>query len=433
MSAAVYYQLDNLGVEEYPKHTSSTQTSPSQAHQLPLLARMMPLNHQNLQNVHAHHQNHQNPHQAHYQQHHHQMHPSLAPETNFGAATTSLYSTYGHLLPDLVLQASLYHLSVTNTPASFGASNYIVSTMSPAVSMQPPAEKCICKSNPNRIPRPRNAFILFRQKYHQLVLDEATEAKTNPEVSRELGRRWRALSAVERDHWNSLAEQEKKNHAKKYPNYRYTPRRNGKNKNCPACHKNPRPAINHGQYPQQHDLAAQKLPLAKLMVAPQMQQYYRQQTQHTPQTPQQQQPPQHQQVLQQHQQQQQQPLVQQQMQQQLLAQPANAYLSQQMGQYVYPYQRGQFGYEMPQGVAEMQRQQGYLQMPQQSGVGSQVSASQQQNSPPQQQQGYLGLEAQLQGQYGNFDGGHQHQQRFGSLPVNSQYGYEVFMPSQPQH
>ncbi|KAL6454631.1 RFG1 Repressor of filamentous growth 1 [Candida maltosa Xu316] len=101
------------------------------------------------------------------------------------------------------------------------------------------ANKCICKSKVNKIPRPRNAFILFRQKYHQTVLDEGTIIRTNPEVSRELGRRWRNLSPQEKDHWNNLAEEEKKNHAKKYPGYRYTPRRNGKNKNCPVCKDKP--------------------------------------------------------------------------------------------------------------------------------------------------------------------------------------------------
>ena len=37
-----------------------------------------------------------------------------------------------------------------------------------------------------------------------------------------IGRRWRGLSPQEKEHWNNLAEEEKKNHAKKYPGYRYT-------------------------------------------------------------------------------------------------------------------------------------------------------------------------------------------------------------------
>ncbi|KAI5963491.1 RFG1 [Candida pseudojiufengensis] len=95
--------------------------------------------------------------------------------------------------------------------------------------------QCICKTNPNKIPRPRNAFILFRQKFHQTVLDEGSVIRTNPEVSRELGRRWRSLTSIEKQHWNNLAEEEKKNHALKYPDYKYAPRRNGKNKNCLVC------------------------------------------------------------------------------------------------------------------------------------------------------------------------------------------------------
>ncbi|KAK6456500.1 uncharacterized protein RJT20DRAFT_128421 [Scheffersomyces xylosifermentans] len=146
--------------------------------------------------------------------------PSTAnstPASSFSGGSTSSYST----------------VTGMNMGNNHSGSISSASSMSSNVT-----EKCICKSNANRIPRPRNAFILFRQKYHQSVLDEGNVIRTNPEVSRELGRRWRALSADEKDHWNNLAEEEKKNHAKKYPGYRYTPRRNGKNKNCNICRQN---------------------------------------------------------------------------------------------------------------------------------------------------------------------------------------------------
>lgn len=96
-------------------------------------------------------------------------------------------------------------------------------------------QKCTCKADGSHIPRPRNAFILFRQQYHQRVLDEGDMIKTNPDVSRELGRRWRDLSPKEKEHWNKLAEEEKKRHAEKYPGYRYVPRRFGKKGSCPHC------------------------------------------------------------------------------------------------------------------------------------------------------------------------------------------------------
>ncbi|ANZ78122.1 BA75_05243T0 [Komagataella pastoris] len=95
-------------------------------------------------------------------------------------------------------------------------------------------EKCSCKNSTNRIPRPRNAFILFRQKNHQALLEEGNVIRTNPEVSRELGRRWRNLSPEEKSYWNKSAEEEKRRHAERYPGYKYTPRRSSK-KNCPSC------------------------------------------------------------------------------------------------------------------------------------------------------------------------------------------------------
>lgn len=66
-------------------------------------------------------------------------------------------------------------------------------------------------------------------------MDEGDSVKTNPDVSRELGRRWRDLSPQQKEYWNKLAEEEKKNHAEKYPGYRYIPRRFGKKNKCPTC------------------------------------------------------------------------------------------------------------------------------------------------------------------------------------------------------
>ncbi|ONH72656.1 Repressor of filamentous growth 1 [Pichia kudriavzevii] len=86
----------------------------------------------------------------------------------------------------------------------------------------------------HQIPRPRNAFILFRQKHHQALIEEGNQLKSNPEVSKELGEKWRALSDEEKQYWNNLAEEEKRLHAEKYPGYKYTPKRKSKKK-CDFC------------------------------------------------------------------------------------------------------------------------------------------------------------------------------------------------------
>ncbi len=46
-------------------------------------------------------------------------------------------------------------------------------------------------------------------------------------VSRESSAVWNSLSAQEREFWEGEAEKKKAEHLKKYPHYKYSPRRNG--------------------------------------------------------------------------------------------------------------------------------------------------------------------------------------------------------------
>lgn len=437
MSTAVFYQQDPLSVEEACKY----QTSPSAAAHLPLptLVHRMPQTLSSSAQTHV--PNNSSGHLLDF------MYPVVSQANYFP----------GHqpLLEALLQNPGSYHLSITNTPATPLSGNYTAQSAMLAPHSQiagagpgasamipqhplagqshpvpfagpPGEERCTCKLNPNRIPRPRNAFILFRQKYHQLVLDELTEAKTNPEVSRELGRRWRSLSPHEREHWTNLAEEEKKNHAKKYPNYRYTPRRHGKGKHCPLCQqKQLRQAqVNQQQQQQQKQMMRgsvleqdglmslrdlQKLPLNKLLTfAPQMQ----------PLGFQQQYSPGQQSLLGQ-------PLQQPLQQSQQPQQQGNPYVQLQMGQFVFQSPFSQVGPQF--GIPDQQQLQ---QQPQQH----------QQQGSPQQGQGlhpndkvrfadmphYMGYE-----QQGT------HQQRFNSLPNTmsggSYNGPEVYMQPQVPH
>lgn len=96
-------------------------------------------------------------------------------------------------------------------------------------------KKCTCKKSPGsaeHIPRPRNAFILFRQHLHYSIFPKdrymlVTQGsfKTNSEVSREIGKRWRELPADEKKYWQDLALKEKEMHRQKYPDYKYAPRK----------------------------------------------------------------------------------------------------------------------------------------------------------------------------------------------------------------
>ncbi|KAI9439989.1 hypothetical protein H4582DRAFT_1944305 [Lactarius indigo] len=89
---------------------------------------------------------------------------------------------------------------------------------------QPPAKKSHARKQPEgHIPRPRNAFILFRCDF---VAQKKIPASVEPDhrnISRIVGRVWRAMSDQERRPWVEEAKKEREMHKKLYPQYRYSP------------------------------------------------------------------------------------------------------------------------------------------------------------------------------------------------------------------
>jgi hypothetical protein len=75
-----------------------------------------------------------------------------------------------------------------------------------------------------RIPRPRNAFIIYRQEKSAQAKQD-NPALTNLEISKLLGLNWRQECAETRQKYHEKAVQEAKEHQEKYPEYRYTRRR----------------------------------------------------------------------------------------------------------------------------------------------------------------------------------------------------------------
>ncbi|CCO27820.1 Repressor ROX1 OS=Saccharomyces cerevisiae (strain ATCC 204508 / S288c) GN=ROX1 PE=1 SV=1 [Rhizoctonia solani AG-1 IB] len=75
---------------------------------------------------------------------------------------------------------------------------------------------------PGHIPRPRNAFILYRSWYVKQGFLSGIE-NDHREISRIVGRIWRQMSAEEQDPWKTMAEEEKTEHARMYPGYKYSP------------------------------------------------------------------------------------------------------------------------------------------------------------------------------------------------------------------
>ncbi|KAL8873205.1 MAG: hypothetical protein Q9174_001288 [Haloplaca sp. 1 TL-2023] len=90
-----------------------------------------------------------------------------------------------------------------------------------------PSSFCLCQPEP-KVPRPRNAFILYRQ-HHQAHVVARNPGLANPEISKVIGDQWRNSPPELKVHWKNLAEEEKIRHQRQYPDYRYQPRRNGRN------------------------------------------------------------------------------------------------------------------------------------------------------------------------------------------------------------
>ncbi|KAK8038946.1 hypothetical protein PG993_007357 [Apiospora rasikravindrae] len=99
---------------------------------------------------------------------------------------------------------------------------------------------CLCTKAP-KVPRPRNAFILYRQHY-QAIVAAKNPGLANPDISKLIGEQWREQPEEVKNSWKRLAEEEKVRHQRQYPDYRYQPRRGGKhqnqnNSNNSAVHK----------------------------------------------------------------------------------------------------------------------------------------------------------------------------------------------------
>ena len=82
--------------------------------------------------------------------------------------------------------------------------------------------------NPDYAPRPENSFILFRNRFVEENRGKGSsllEGDHYKSLSKLAAEAWASLPATEKDEWNKLAEKAREEHAKKYPNYRYRPKR----------------------------------------------------------------------------------------------------------------------------------------------------------------------------------------------------------------
>ncbi|KIY73719.1 hypothetical protein CYLTODRAFT_448694 [Cylindrobasidium torrendii FP15055 ss-10] len=85
-----------------------------------------------------------------------------------------------------------------------------------------------------RIPRPPNAFMLFRSHCIKTIREKAAKEKTGEKrqqvFSRVAGEAWHMLEADEREEWTRRATDALHAHQRKYPGYKFTPAPRGSSK-----------------------------------------------------------------------------------------------------------------------------------------------------------------------------------------------------------
>jgi len=89
---------------------------------------------------------------------------------------------------------------------------------------EPSGKKSHARKQPEgHIPRPRNAFILFRCDFVAQKKIPASVEPNHRNISRIVGRIWKAMSDEDRRPWIEAATRERERHKRLYPQYRYAP------------------------------------------------------------------------------------------------------------------------------------------------------------------------------------------------------------------
>ncbi|KAJ3762996.1 high mobility group box domain-containing protein, partial [Lentinula raphanica] len=74
-----------------------------------------------------------------------------------------------------------------------------------------------------RIPRPPNAFMLFRSNMLKTKAIPATAERRQQQLSKVAGECWNLMSPEEKQVWHDEAARRMREHQLKYPNYKFAP------------------------------------------------------------------------------------------------------------------------------------------------------------------------------------------------------------------
>lgn len=87
-----------------------------------------------------------------------------------------------------------------------------------------PSGKPVVPAKALKIPRPPNAFILYRQHHHPKIRVAYPHLHNN-DISIILGKQWKSEPDEVRAHYKCLADESKRKHFEEHPDYQYSPRK----------------------------------------------------------------------------------------------------------------------------------------------------------------------------------------------------------------
>ncbi|KAK5420033.1 hypothetical protein LTR06_001503 [Exophiala xenobiotica] len=119
--------------------------------------------------------------------------------------------------------------STSDSPESFTSASSSVHAALPAQSghtssPRAPAKQLRLPGKKSKVPRPPNAFILYRQKYHPILKASQPNIRNN-DISVILGKQWKEETEEVKAHFKATAEKIKEQHAAENPGYQYAPRK----------------------------------------------------------------------------------------------------------------------------------------------------------------------------------------------------------------
>jgi hypothetical protein len=132
------------------------------------------------------------------------------------------------------------------------------------------------RQNPNYIPRPENAFMLFRKATVASLRDQALQEQQaaaasgkkvkhqrQADMSKVISQMWKSLSEDERATWDEKAATIRRDHEARYPDYRYHPTSKPRGAQSPTPVRSPPPPRANVRKPRE-ERASPQAPLSPL-------------------------------------------------------------------------------------------------------------------------------------------------------------------------